>query len=113
MSTETWPRDERFTVTEDHLKLARAMNVRYEDWLEFGAPAVDPKRPYGNGDVYADMRRILGRPALAEDEVPTDEDELLRLHKEMATVLQIALCTGSFTAGEYNARPYLMDWEPA
>lgn len=101
----------RFTVTEEHLKLARAMRMRYEDGVEFGAPAVDPKRPYGNGDVYADMREILGRPSVEEDDA--DRDELFGLHREMETVLQIALRVGEFAAGEYVARMYFEDWRRA
>lgn len=33
-----------FVVTEDHLKLLAQMYVRWED-CEFGAPAIDCKRP--------------------------------------------------------------------
>lgn len=103
-----------FTVTDEHLKLARRMEVRYEDDIEFGAAAIDPKRPYGNSDVYGDMREILGRETPDEDDgwnVGADEQYLHALHKEMATVLQIALRTGSFEAGEYEAREYFDDWK--
>ncbi len=47
-----------FTVTADHLKLLRAA---YVDWdaCEFGAPAIDSKRPYGNGGVVRDIANIV------------------------------------------------------
>lgn len=48
-----------FTVKEEHLKLMQRMNVDWHD-CEFGAPAIDCKRPYGNGAVFQDMIEILG-----------------------------------------------------
>lgn len=95
----------RFTVTDDHLVLARRMHVGW-DGDEFGAPAVDSKRPYGNSDVLDDMREILGRPGATDD-------ELNELHRQMKTVLQIALRVGTFRAGEYVARLYFEDWKAA
>jgi hypothetical protein len=35
------------------------MYITWDD-CEFGAPACDCKRPYGNSDVYGDMAEILG-----------------------------------------------------
>lgn len=105
---------ERFTVTDEHLKLARCLEVGYDEDTEFGAPEIDPKRPYGNSDVLTDMREILGREMPDKDDgwnTGADEQYLLILHKEMATVLQIGLRTGSFKAGEYQARKYFGDWK--
>jgi hypothetical protein len=48
-----------FTVTEDHLKLLRRAYIGWDD-CEFGAPGIDPKRPYGNSDVIGDIAEILG-----------------------------------------------------
>lgn len=73
-----------FTVTEDHLKLFTELTFRYEDGIEFGAPAVDPKRPYGNSSVFMDMREILG-----ED---YEDHELLALHESLRYVLQLVCC---------------------
>jgi len=42
----------RFELTEQHLKLIRRMTVRYNDYCEFGAPEIDPKRPYGNSSAH-------------------------------------------------------------
>ena len=43
-----------FTVTETHLLLLQRMQV---GWCgdEFGAPEINPKRPYGNSSVLTDM----------------------------------------------------------
>src|SRR6266568_5645220 len=56
---DTWPYVEavslasvsEFTVTEDHLKLLRHAYLYWEYGEGYGAPAIDPKRPYGNSDV--------------------------------------------------------------
>ena len=100
-----------FTVTEDHLKLLRRAYVSWDD-CEFGAPAIDCKRPYGNSDVIGDIAEILGTPGSGEiDDEPGDipaEDEarFTRLHGETATVLQIAIDTGEFRAGRYAREMY-------
>jgi hypothetical protein len=103
-----------FTVTDDHLKLMRRAYVSWDD-CEFGAPAVDCKRPYGNSDVLADIAEIL--------EVPDDQwkdadgepfhaaEALIRLHAETAVVLQIALSTGQFSTGRY-VREKFGTWRP-
>lgn len=105
----------RFTVTDAHLKLLRAANVRWED-IETGAPAIDGKRPYGNSDVPRDMAELLGVEPEGDEYGDADElssgqrEELLRLHRETETALQIVLATGAFEAGLYEASPYRIDW---
>ena len=106
---------EYFTVTKDHLKLLRKAYVSW-DSCEFGAPAIDCKRPYGNSDVFQDIAKILGiNPIEDIDEelyTNTQEDYMRRIHKETETVLQIILRTGLFEAGVYSAEsPYHSDWE--
>lgn len=98
----------QFRVTEDHLKLIRAFNIRWDD-CEFGAPAVDPKRPYGNSSALADIAEILG---IVGEEL-TGEEELRcnTLHSETETALQIAIATGVFKPGLYEARPYSSEWK--
>lgn len=105
-----WPAD-RFTVTEDHVKLLARANVRFQDEMEWGAPEIDPKRPYGNSDLFGDMREILGRPSVGEDE--PDRDELMKLHRETATALQILLRTHRLEPGEYKSPKYYRDWRAA
>ena len=96
-----------FTVTDEHLRLLRRAYVSWED-AEFGAPSIDPKRPYGNSNVYGDIAEILGLVDGAwQDEMEKDwpppelEWRFLRLYVETAIALQIALATGEFRAGPY------------
>jgi hypothetical protein len=103
-----------FTVTEDHLKLLRRAYVGWDD-CEFGAPAIDCKRPYGNSDVLNDMTEILGTPdEECRDEegeiLPDAEAALTRLHAETGVALQIALATGEFRTGRYVSDKYSANW---
>jgi resolvase-like protein len=94
----------RFTVTEEHLRLLRRAYVSWDE-TEFGAPAINGKRPYGNSNVYADIAEILGIPEAEwfDDGNPFPEAEwrFLRLHVETGVALQIALATGEFRPGRY------------
>lgn len=106
--------NKEFEVTEDHLKLLKRMYIGWED-CEYGAPAVDCKRPYGNSSVAHDIYEIL------EWEVPVDEygdpdisysDERARvIHLEMQTVLQILVNNLSIKPGKYVATRYGVDWQ--
>lgn len=101
-----------FTITEEHMKLARRMYVGWQN-CEFGAPEIDPKRPYGNSDVHGDIAEIIGlKPSDDEDEpfTPNEVDVMDRLHKGMQLVLQIGLSTGSFEAGTYEGEEYGNKW---
>lgn len=95
-----------FTVTEEHLKLLRNAWVRWDN-VEFGAPGIDSKRPYGNSDVLGDIVDILGLPETA---TPDQIRWMMQLHVETSTVLQIALRTGVFETGTYVADKYSQDW---
>lgn len=94
---------DHFMVLAEHLALLRRAYVSW-DGCEYGAPAIDCKRPYGNGDVPDDIRGILSAPQL------TDE-ECRELHEGTKTALQIVLVTGSFWPGEYVAEKYTRDWK--
>jgi hypothetical protein len=106
---------QHFTLTTDHLKLLRAAYVGWEG-SEFGAPAIDCKRPYGNSDVYGDLGRLLGiKPAYnpKEDDYEFSEKQLNHMraiHKETQTALQVVLATGVFVAGVYEADDYDRNW---
>jgi hypothetical protein len=102
----------RFTVKEEHLKLLRAAYVSW-DGGEFGAPAIDCKRPYGNSDVYTDIAEILGIELRPDDNGEISEKqriELRRLHEETQVALQIVLATGQFAGGNYEAGEYDRNW---
>lgn len=96
-----------FVITEDHLKLLQQMNVHWHD-CEYGAPCIDPKRPYGNSSVALDIAQLLGW-WLPDEETCDDYDDAMEaieteaneLHRQMETVLQIVLVTQSFKAGKY------------
>jgi len=94
-----------FTVTDEHLRLLRRAHVFWDE-AEFGAPSIDPKRPYGNSNVYADIGEILDVPYSEWDDeelgsLPDARWRFVRLHVETAIALQIALSTGEFRAGRY------------
>lgn len=101
-----------FKITEQHLQLLKRLNVTWDN-SEEGAPAIDPKRPYGNSSIFCDINDILnlnlgtmveyGDDGEYFDIEYTDEDyELVeRLHREMETVLEIVLSTLSFRKGYY------------
>jgi hypothetical protein len=95
----------RFTVTDEHLRLLRRAYISWDE-TEFSAPGINPKRPYGNSNVFADIAEILGVPDSewvdADQElIPDAEWRFLRLHVETAIALQIGLATGEFRAGRY------------
>ena len=90
---------EQFKITEAHLKLLKHMYVSW-DYCEFGAPAIDPKRPYGNSDCISDILDILGLPHDKDNE--SLNDYARKIHKDMGIVLQIVLVTQSFKCGIYE-----------
>ena len=94
---------DRIEVVEEHLALLRAMEWRWDD-CEFGAPAVDSKRPFGSSyGYYEDMARIVGWQYDEDDQ--EQEDELARLYRETMTVLMIGLDRGEFQPGRYVRGP--------
>lgn len=104
----------RFELKEEHLKLLRNMNVRWDE-CEFGAPAIDYKRPYGSSNVYKDMAKILGIRGFEDSEEETSfsrEQVILmeNLHRENKVALQIVLKTGKFEPGIYVADEYSDNW---
>lgn len=109
---------ERFEVTESHIKLLKKACVDWND-CEFGAPTINPKRPYGNSCVISDMREILdlrGKTCphcgeLCEEPSVSDED-LITLHEEMQFVLAILIdnCEEGITTGCYTKKDYKDRW---
>lgn len=95
---------ETFEVTDDHLILVRELYWTWDD-CEFGAPAVDPKRPYGNSDVVGDIAAILRYEAITdpdnEDEPYFDEEDasnMERSHYALVSLLEIACQRLAFPA---------------
>ena len=95
---------ENFTITSDHLELMRSMIVKW-DYCEYGAPEIDPKRPYGNSDVASDIHEILGWEWPPDDQWDLEaaaEKRARELHVEMKTVLQIAV--------QHPGEPLIGEW---
>lgn len=101
-----------FEIKKEHMMLLKNMYVEW-DSCEFGAPAVDPKRPYGNSNVYGDIGEILGIEPDENGEF-TDEqyDYMLKLHKELETVLQIIVVNlhESDYTGFWECDDYSINW---
>lgn len=105
-----------FNLLPEHITLLRNSYTSWDN-CEFGATQIDPKRPYGNSDVYSDIYELLypeDKDRISNDDGPGFSDDeldyMLKLHKETETALQIVLRTGQFKPGKYRARFYY-DWE--
>lgn len=94
---------QKFTLTKNHIKLLQRMYVSWYN-CEYGAPCIDPKRPYGNSDVEEDIREILPN-------IPLNDEKCLEIHKETETALQIVLTTGTFKPGIYECDEYDTNWK--
>ena len=99
------------TITEDHIKLLRAAYIDWED-CEFGAPAIDCKRPYGNSSVYYDIAEILDIDPDAEEDF-TDEQEsyMGKTHRELQYVLQIFIQSGELSQGVWKKVSGTHEWD--
>lgn len=104
-----------FQLTAEHIKLFAAAYVGWDD-CEYGAPAIDCKHPYGDGDVPESIAKILNWPVyVAEEEDNDGYDEMCDrardIHEEMRTALQIVLSTLSFVPGKYTSEDYGFSWK--
>lgn len=109
-----------FELLPDHVKLIRAMNIGWSG-VECGAPCVEPKCPYGNGDLTRSIYEILvGGDWDIDHHMPADltpkmwadlEERFRKLHEEMETALQVVLASGSFEPRVYTrTSEYSRDW---
>lgn len=103
-----------FTLTAEHVTLLRNTSVSWND-LEVGAPTIDPKRPYGNGDHITDICRILGWPKEGDNGhepcwSSTQRKRARVLHGDLETALQVVLAAGSFEPGLYGCTDYMRNW---
>lgn len=108
---------EVFTLKEEHIKLLRRAVWRYEE-CEFGAPAMDCKRPYGNSSVVPDIAEILGEeselcPHCQEPLDDANEDRFISLHHELVKALEVIFTTHEFEIGAYAkvGNEYSRTWE--
>lgn len=104
-----------FLLKDEHIKLIRKMYFKFDNSSAYGgAPMGDVKRPYGNQNHFKDMINILGL------EVKLDDDnepcisltlglELVKLHQETATAIEVVLTSGAFIPGLYERKKYSSD----
>lgn len=90
-----------FNLTEEHLTLLRNACVGWGDG-DYGAPEVEPKRPYGNSDVQNDVAKVLGWTWDGSGMPYAIAWRADQLHAETALALQICLSVGRFEAGRYE-----------
>ena len=86
-----------FIITKEHIKLLRKSYWRFED-CEYGAPAMDCKRPYGNSDVAGDIGEILGWdievcPHCGEVIGDDYDDRAMNIHQELVEVIKLIILT--------------------
>jgi len=103
-----------FEVKQEHLTLIKRFNIKFDQDCEFGAGYIDPKRPYGNSDVYNDIAEMFGiKPEGAVYNTNEDGTEyrkftqtqtnyLWKLHVEAVQALKICCQTQSFETGLYR-----------
>lgn len=110
---------DQFEVTEEHIKLLGRLEIGYDHYTEFGAPEVDPKRPYGNSDVPNDIYEILGwdpstSPEAEEEDgywsIPYDDERAMTIHLEMKRVLQILCDNLGIQPGLYERKRWSGSW---
>lgn len=108
-----------FEVKPEHIKLFQRSYIQHSDLAYDGAFTQGYMRPYGNSDVAGDIYEILHDGQTwwedheddedFDDEMPEElEDELLRLHTELATAVQIFAYTLTIEPGLYR-RPEWYD----
>jgi hypothetical protein len=100
-----------FELKDVHIKLLSKAHV---DWnnCEFGAPTIDPKRPYGSSFVWPDLAESLGlRPDYDGDWSGENFSAMMEIHKETQIALQIFLKTGKMETGVYEADEYSYNWK--
>lgn len=103
----------KFQMTTDHLLLMRKFNIGWNG-CEAGAPCVDPKRPYGNGDVEADVCKILRWTMEGDDgDGPCwsskQRDAARKRHESTVLALEVVMFFGKFEEGWYDRLGY-QDW---
>lgn len=105
-----------FKVTEQHIELLKNIYISWNA-TETGAPTVDPKNPYGNSNVAYDVIEAIGEDIEYRDEEIQEEmsesqwDKAMELHRDMETVLQIAVRHNGVQVGTYTKGEYGVDWQ--
>lgn len=110
-----------FNLTKDHITLMRGLCFCWGD-CEYGGPAVDCKRPFGNSgrtQIIRDMAQVMGLPDSAiydersEELIEAEADRLENLYRQMPTAIECVFRTQSFEPGLFVAEPYTSEWRRA
>ena len=102
-----------FLLKQEHINLLKNASIMwYND--EYGAPCIDPKRPYGNSNVSLDIAEILGWDIVNGE--PSEEQKIAAylLHHETHFALSIILdhIGEDLKLGEYKKKSkYDERWE--
>lgn len=109
-----------FHLTQDHIDLLQHVNIRWMD-AEYGAPQVDPKRPFGNSGrsyIEREICEYLGLEPIATDREGTDvydddeQREAVETYHELDTAMKIVLRCQTFTPGVFaTSGKYKRDWK--
>ena len=73
-------------INSNHLELLSQLRWEWDD-CEYGAPAVNPKRPYGNSDVEEDIAEILGWDIGENGLTEFQQQTAYELHSDLLKVI--------------------------
>jgi len=110
-----WNKRKVFELKEEHFKL---LGNAYFQWnnCEYGAPEIDPKRPFGNSGrhtILLEMAKLLNLETFkdmnCEDNITKEQAKYLeKIWHETPTALRIIHRHRTFTPGTYEATGYNM-----
>lgn len=106
--------NKRFTIIRDHIKLVKSIIIGWNPMTN--RATIDDKRPYGDSDIPRSVAEAINLDFVeieGGEMVLTSQQEKYcwKLNKDMATVLQIVLSTGSFRTGDYESDEYGLEWK--
>jgi len=97
--------EDRFVLTENHLKLMSRMHICLTINGGYSTIGTNWKRPFGNSDTTGDMVEILDIKDAADEDQCWKEDVVTEMERifneELPTAMQVVLSSGSFVLGEY------------
>ena len=105
-----------FTLVEGHLILLRNAYWEHSPNSECGAPAINPKRPFGNSSAEEDMIELLYPgaticPSCGEHIITLEQREhARRLYEQLPVALEVILTARSFVLGYYVADEHKRNW---
>ena len=95
-----------FEIKQHHLDLLKKGYWKSNDFCEFGTVGLDTKRPFGNGDVYNDMSRIIYKRTKEEYSEEKIEEFNKIYFDELPTVLEIIFNTNEIKTGKYEKEEF-------